>query len=507
MEVLTNLTYGFSLALQPVNLLYCLIGTVFGAIVGALPGLGPSAGLAVVLPLTFGMNPVAGIIMLCGIYYGTMYGGGITAILIGIPGDSAAVATTFDGYPMATKRNRPGAALGTSFFASFIGGTVCVVIFTFLAPSLAKYALSFGPPEYFALMVLGLTTIAGLTGKNPYKGFISGLVGLVFSTVGVDLLAGVPRYTFGSLYLLDGIDFVPAAMGLFGIAELICTNSEDSYKGFTVTRKDVGWRKMLPTRDDWKHSLPVIGVGSLIGFFIGMLPGAGATIASFISYGTAKKISKRGNEFGTGVPEGISSCESANNAASVGAMVPLMTLGVPGSGATAIMMGSLMMFGLTPGPLLFSQRPDFVWGLVASMYVGNLLIFLLCLTTVALFVRILQVPIPKLNAVVMAFILVGAYSMNNSMFDVGMTVAFGLLGYFMKKLAYPPAPFVLSLVLGNLLEKSMRQSMILSDNSPAIFFSRPISGTIMVISILVIAKPLLEKLFGLLRRRFAASKS
>jgi putative tricarboxylic transport membrane protein len=506
MDVLSNLAYGFSVALQPINILYCLIGTVFGVIVGALPGLGPSAGLAIILPLTFGMNPVAGIIMLCGIYYGTMYGGGITSILLGIPGDPASVATTFDGYPMATKRKRPGAALGMSFFASFIGGTICVVIFTFLAPSLAKYALSFGPPEYFALMLLGLTTIAGLTGKNPYKGFISALVGLLFATVGVDLVAGVPRYTFGSIYLLDGIDFVPAAMGLFGIAELICTSKDESYKGFGVTRKDIGWRKMLPSRDDWRHALPFIGTGSIIGFFIGMLPGAGATIASFISYGTAKRLSKRGDEFGTGVPEGIACCESSNNAASVGAMVPLMTLGVPGSGATAIMLGALMMFGLAPGPLLFSQHPDFVWGLIASMYLGNFLIFLLCLTTVVVFVKVLQVPVPKLNAVVMAFILVGAYSMNNSMFDVGMTVAFGLLGYLMKKLEYPPAPFVLSLVLGNLLEKSMRQSMILSDNSPAIFFTRPLSGTIMVICILVVAKPLIETLIGTLRRRLAAGK-
>jgi putative tricarboxylic transport membrane protein len=446
------------------------------------------------------MEPVSGIIMLAGIYYGTMYGGAITAILLGIPGDSAAVATTFDGFPMATKRHRPGAALGVSFFASFIGGTLCIIVFTFLAPKLAKYALSFGPPEYFALMVLGLTTIAGLTGKRPVKGCISALLGLWLAMVGVDLFAGTPRFTFGSVNLLDGINFVPAAMGLFGISEILCTSQIDGIGNMGVSKKDLSWRKVRPSRDDWKHILPSIAIGTPLGFFIGILPGAGATVASFISYGTAKKMLKRGKEFGTGVPEGVACCESANNSASVGAMIPLLTLGVPGSGATAIMLGALMMFGLTPGPLMFSARPDVVWGLVASMYVGNILIFLLCISTMIWIIRILQVPIPKLNAVVMAFILVGAYAMNNSMFDVGLTIFFGLLGYFMKKLEYPPAPLVLSLVLGSLVETSLRQSMILSDNSIIIFFMRPISAVIMAISIIVLLKPLFNKPISTIKR-------
>ncbi|MBO6157789.1 MAG: tripartite tricarboxylate transporter permease [Firmicutes bacterium] len=500
MNTLTDLLYGLSVALQPMNLLYCFIGAASGAIVGALPGLGPSAGTAILLPLTFGMNPTSGIIMLCGMYYGCMYGGGITAILLGIPGDSAAVATTFDGYPMNKQQKRPGAALGTSFLSSFIGGTLCIILFTFLAPALARYTLTFGPPEYFALMLMGLTMVSALTGDNPIKGYISAALGLAFSCVGADLVAGTFRYTFHQVHLIDGIDFVCAAMGLFGIAEIVNNSIKDGYGDMGISKEDVKLSKMFPRKNEWKYLAPSIGSGSLIGFFIGMLPGAGATIASFLSYGLNKRTSPRGEEFGTGVPEGIACCESANNAASIGAMVPMLTLGVPGSGATAVMMGALMMFSMTPGPLMFQNNKDFIWGLTASMYVGNFAIFLLCMLTAIYMVKILQIPIDLLNAVVMAFIFIGAFSLENSLFNVGLTIFFGVLGYLMKKMQYPAAPFVLSLVLGNLFEKNLRQSLILSNNSFAIFFNRPISAAIMAIVIIVVLRPILMKLVRTVRK-------
>lgn len=500
METLHNLIFGLSVATDPMNLLYCAIGVIFGTLVGALPGLGPSAGIAVLLPLTFGANPVAGIIMLAGIYYGAMYGGSITSILINTPGDSAAVMTTLDGYPLA-KKGRAGQALGMAAFASIVGGTICVVAFMYLAPALAKFALSFGPPEYFALMVLGLTTIAGMTGKFPSKGYLSALLGLFFAVIGLDLVQGIPRYTFGSWHLFEGLDFIPVAMGLFGIAEIL--TSGDEAGAVKVDRKDIAWRKLLPSKEDWKNAWAHILRGTGIGFFIGMLPGAGATIASFISYGVAKKTSKRSEEFGTGVIEGVAAPESANNAASIGAMVPLLTLGVPGSGSTAIMLGALMMFGLRPGPLLFERNPDFVWGLVGSMYIGNIFLLILAIAAVPLFVKILQVSRPVLNAVVMSFILIGSYSLNNSMFDVGLTVGFGVLGFFMKKLDFPAAPMVLALVLGNLLETSLRQSLIISNGNPAIFFARLLSGTILAIAILAIFWPLLKKA----KQTFSKSKA
>ncbi|MEG6522665.1 tripartite tricarboxylate transporter permease [Desulfotomaculum sp. 1211_IL3151] len=492
MEVLSNLIYGFSVAITPINLLYCIVGVVTGTIIGALPGLGPSAGLAVLLPLTFGADPVAGIIMLAGIYYGAMYGGSITSILINTPGDSAAVMTTMDGYPLA-QQGRAGAAMGMAAFSSFIGGSASVIAFMFLAPVLAKAALSFGPPEYFALMVLGLTTLAGMTGNSPVKGFISALLGLFFAIVGLDLVTGLPRYTYGQLELFSGIDFIPVAMGVFGIAEILVT-AEKKVDFQALKSVDLSWRKLFPTLKDWALSKWAIIRGTVVGFLIGMLPGAGATIASFISYGMAKKSSKHPEKFGQGAIEGVAAPETANNAASVGAFVPLLTLGVPGSASTAILMGALMMFDLRPGPLLFERNPDFVWGLIASMYVGNLVLLAMIMIFIPVFVRILQVPRASLNAVVMAFILVGAYSLNNSMFDVYLTLGFGVLGYFMKKLNYPGAPMVLALVLGALLENSLRQSLILSEGSIGIFFARPISAIIMVIAIGAIVFPMIKNL-------------
>lgn len=508
MDVLSNLATGFSVLANPINILYCLFGVTFGVIIGALPGLGPSMGIAVLLPLTYGMTPVTGIIMLCGIYYGAMYGGSISSILINTPGDSAAVMTTLDGYPLA-KKGRAGQALGMAAFASILGGTVCVVIFMFLAPVVASFALAFGPADYFALMLLGLTSIAGMTGKSPAKGFLSALFGLFFSTVGLDLVIGVERFTLGIPYLDEGIDFIPVAMGLFGIAEVI-TAKEASSK-IVVSKDQLKFRNLFPSKEDWKVSWPHLVRGTGLGFFIGMLPGAGATIASFLSYDLAKRTSKRGNEFGTGVIEGVAAPECANNAASIGAMVPMLTLGVPGSGSTAIMLGALMMFGMRPGPQLFTSNPDFAWGLIASMYVGNFLLLILATSCVPLFVKILKVKKPVLDAIVVGFILIGSYALNNSLFNVGLTVFFGAVGYFMKKLEIPTAPMVLAIVLGYLTETSLRQALIITSGSVFGLFSSPLTCVIFLLAVLLAfgtpIQNLIKRVFSRNRKEAAGSAS
>ena len=439
MNLLTNLVHGFSILADPAVILYSLLGVMAGVIIGALPGLGPSVGIAVLLPMCYGLNPVCALCMLCGIYYGAMYGGSVTAILINTPGDSAAVMTTLDGYPLARK-GEAGKALGMACLASVIGGTVSVVLFMTLAPIISSYALSFGSSEYFALMVLGLTSIAGMTGKSPAKGFLAAFLGLFVSGIGIDLVYGTQKFVFGNVHLYSGIDFVPVAMGLFGIAEIICDKTDNDIR---IEKGSLSIKKLLPNREDWKWSMPHIGRGTILGFVVGMLPGAGATIASFLSYGTAKKFSKRGELFGTGVVEGVAAPEAANNAASMGAMVPMLTLGVPGSGSTAIMMGALMMLGITPGPSFFTKNADVAWGLVASMYLGNVILVIIGICGVSLFVKVLNVKGTTLNALIFAFILMGAYALENSMFTVGLTLFFGILGYIFKKLNVPAAPMVL----------------------------------------------------------------
>ena len=494
-EVFTMLLNGFLVALEPYNLLFCFIGVIAGAVIGALPGLGPTAGCSVLLPMAFGMNPVTGIILLSGVYYGAMYGGAIASILINTPGDSAAVMTCLDGYPL-TRKGRAGAALGMSFFASFIGGTLSVIVFTFLAPSLAKYTLRFGPPEYFSLMLMALTTASGMTGDFPVKGFVSMILGLLLSIVGVDLITGEPRFCFGIPELYSGIDFVTVALGLFGVAEilnLVVTQYEN------IAHEKIGPKDFFPSKEDWKYSFGHILRGSGLGFFVGMLPGAGATIASFMSYAIAKKTSSRPEEFGKGVIEGVAAPESANNAASVGAWVPLMTLGVPGSATTAVLLGALMMFNLRPGPMIFEKAPQFVWGLIASMYVGNILLILSLFLFVPLFVKVLDIPKWALVSWVLVFIIAGSYSLDNSLFNIGMTLLFGFIGFFMKRLDYPAAPMVLGLVLGMMTEDSLRQSLVLSSGNPMIFLTRPISLFLLCIAALPILFPLMHKVVRLIR--------
>ncbi|HMM20680.1 MAG TPA: tripartite tricarboxylate transporter permease [Selenomonadales bacterium] len=481
MEIVGNLLQGLSVALTPLHLLFCFIGVVAGMLIGALPGLGPSAGLAILLPITVSVgDPTAGIILMAGIYYGAMYGGSITSVLLGVPGDPASVMTVADGYPMA-QQGRGGAALGMCAIGSFIGGTICVILFTILGPSLAKIALTFGPPEYFSLMVLGLTLVASFAEKTPIKAYTAALMGLFISTIGLDLVTGASRFTFNQPKLYEGIDFIVVALGLYGITEILLAMEDDALS-FKFDKKALSWRKLLPTMQDWALTKWHILRSTFLGFTVGMLPGSGATICTFISYAYAKNAAppERRALFGKGAIEGVTAPETANNAASVAAFVPLLTLGVPGSGSTAVMMGALLMFGLQPGPLLWENNPDFIWGLIGSMYVGNAMLLILSTVCIPIFVRMLEVPFPVLNSVVMSIIIVGGFSLGNNLFDVGMVLAFGLIGYCLRKMDYPAPPLILALVLGNTLENSLRQSLILSSGSMGIFFARPVSCILMV---------------------------
>ncbi|MBQ6292578.1 MAG: tripartite tricarboxylate transporter permease [Lachnospiraceae bacterium] len=502
MNLFQNLGLGFSILADPMVIVYSLVGVVSGVIIGALPGLGPSVGIAVLLPLCYGLSPACALCMLCGIYYGAMYGGSITAILINTPGDSAAIMTTLDGYPLARK-GKAGKALGMACLASVIGGTISVVLFMTLAPVISNFATSFGPSEYFALMILGLTSVAGMTGKSPAKGFLAAFLGLFVAGIGIDLVFGTPKFVFGNVNLYSGIDFVPVAMGLFGIAEIIC-NFEDN--NIQVDKDSLKLKKLLPNKEEWKRTIPHIGRGTILGFIVGMLPGAGATIASFLSYDMAKRTSKNKEEFGQGAVEGVAAPECANNAASMGAMVPMLTLGVPGSGATAIMMGALMMLGISPGPSFFIKNAEVAWGLVASMYLGNVLLVLLGLGALRMFVKILNVKTTTMNALIFAFILIGAYALENSMFTVGVTLFFGILGYFLKKLKVPAAPMVLALVLGAITETNLRQALIIDNNNFFKVLTHPISAVILVIAILLAFGTPIKNLFAKLKKNKAKAE-
>lgn len=489
METLSSLAYGFSVILQPALLVFIIFGVIFGVVIGALPGLGPSAGMAILLPLTYGMNPLTGIAMMTGIYYGAMYGGSITSITINTPGDSAAVMTTLDGYPMA-KKGQAGKALGMAAIASITGGTIAIIIYTFFAPWLAGFATRFGPPEYFGLMLLGLTAVGGLASGSANKTFLATVFGLFLATVGLDGITGNQRFTFGVLELYEGLNFVPIAMGLFGIAEIMSLDQSDV--SIKVQKQELSFKKQLPTKEEAKICAPHIARSTALGFFIGMLPGAGGTIATFLAYGLAKKTSKRGEKFGTGVIEGIAAPEAANNAASIGAMVPLITLGVPGSASTSIMLGALMMFGLRPGPLIFQSNPDFAWGLTASMYASNVILVIIAMTALPLIVRILGVKKPILNSVVIAFILVGAYCLNFRMFDVGITILFGILGFVFKKIEFPVAPIILALVLGNMVEINLRRSLIMFRGDILGIFTRPIAAVFFTLAIIALLLPVIR---------------
>ncbi|HYN13774.1 MAG TPA: tripartite tricarboxylate transporter permease [Burkholderiales bacterium] len=487
MEIFAGLMQGFAVALQPANLLWCLVGVVLGTVVGMMPGLGPPATIAMLLPLTFLMNPASAMIMLAGIYYGAKYGGSTTSILLNVPGESASVVTCLDGYAMARK-GRAGAALGIAAIASFIAGTVGVLGLMLVAPPLAKMALAFSSPEYFALMALGLAMVVLLAGRSMVKALLAMLVGLWIAGVGTDPFSTTSRFTFGQMELLTGIDFVVVAIGVFAIGEVLASmETRDETPRLPVPK---GLRNLLPTAQDLKDCRFAFANGSVIGFLIGVLPGAGSTIASFISYGVEKAVSRRAAEFGTGVPEGVAAPEAANNSETGGALVPLLTLGIPGSGTTAVLLAALVLWGFKPGPLFIPENPSLFWGLVASMYIGNVMLLVLNLPLVPLFAQVLRTPAFVLYPLILGVSLVGVYSTSASLFDLGLLAAFGLLGYAMRKLDYPSAPLILGLVLGGAMERALRQSLMMSDGSVAILWSRPISAVMLSLAVLILLVPL-----------------
>jgi putative tricarboxylic transport membrane protein len=490
LEALGNLLLGFSVALTPTNLFWCFVGVFLGTIVGVLPGLGPPATVAMLLPLTFKMDHTTAIIMLAGIYYGAKYGGSTTSILLNVPGESASVVTCLDGYQMA-KQGRAGSALGIAAISSFIAGTFGVVGLMLIAPPLARFALRFAPPEYFALMALGLAMVVFLAGKSMTKALLATLVGLWLSTVGTDLFTAESRFTFGYTELLDGIDFIVVSIGIFAVGEVLV--NLESRGGTEFFRIPSGVKNLLPSLKELKDCRFAFFNGSIVGFFIGVLPGAGSTISSFISYGLEKAFSRHPEKFGTGVIEGVAAPEGANNSDTGGSLVPLLTLGIPGSNTTAILLAALILWGFRPGPLLIQENPSMFWGLVASMYVGNTMLLVLNLPLVPLFAQILRIPYYALYPAILGLSVVGAYSVSGSLFDVWMLGFFGLLGYGMRKLDFPAAPLVLGLVLGDAMERALRQSMMMSQGELSILFTRPLSAVMLLLTLTVIATPLFQK--------------
>jgi len=458
-----------------------------GTLIGVLPGIGPTAAISILIPLTFGLHPTTAFITMAGLIYGAMYGGSTTSILLNLPGEAASVVTTLDGYQMARK-GRAGPALGMAAFASFIAGTFGVLLLTFTAIPLVKAALAFGPPEYFALAFMGLTLVTTLTGKSLLKGLMSATFGIIIACVGVDAMSGHMRFTYGVIYLLDGLGFVNVAVGLFALSEVMINIEQPASEVYT--RVKLSMRTLFPNLQDWKDSVGAIWRGTIIGFVIGALPGTGPTIASFISYAVEKKVSKHPEKFGTGLIEGVAAPEGANNAAAQGAFVPMLTLGIPGSGVTAILLGALMVHGLRPGPMLMENNPDFVWGLIASMYIGNIMLVILNLPLIGVWVSLLRVPYKVIMPLVVTISVVGVYATETTIFDLWVMLSFGVIGYLMRKLDFSLAPVVLAVVLGPLVESSLKQSLVISGGSLAIFFTRPIAAPLMIFSLLSIIAPL-----------------
>jgi len=473
--MLEYLILGTQVALQPVNLFYCFTGAFIGTLIGVLPGIGPVGAMSLLLPATFSVSPVGAIIMMSGIFYGAQYGGSTTSILVNIPGEASSVITCLDGYQMARK-GRAGPALGMAALGSFIAGTISIVGLMFLAYPLAKAALSFGPPEYFALMCLGLIVLTFLTQGSMYKALMMALFGILLGFVGLDMFTATPRFTFGVTELMDGIGIVPLMMGLFGVSEILI-NIEQPLKRKIYEAKIKG---LLPDLKDWVVCKWAVLRGTVIGFFLGILPGGGAVLASFVSYAIEKRVSKYPEKFGTGVIEGVAAPESANNAAAQSSFIPLLSLGIPPNVVMAVLFGGLLIHGIQPGPLLIRNHPDIFWGVVMSMYVGNLMLLALNLPLIGMWVKILKVPYTILFPLILLFCLIGVYSVNNSVLDIYLMILFGVIGYFMRKFDFEPAPLALAYVLSPMMETSLRQSLNISGGSFFIFFSRPISLVCMV---------------------------
>jgi putative tricarboxylic transport membrane protein len=471
-----QLFHGFSIALLPTNLFYCFIGVLIGTLIGVLPGIGPAGAMSLLLPLTFKTSAVEAMIMLAGLYYGAMYGGSTTSILVNIPGEAASVVTCIDGHQMALK-GRAGPALGIAAFGSFIAGCASVVGLMLLAPTLASWALRIGPPEFFGILCMGLTLVIYLTSGSMLRALMMACFGLMLGCIGQDPETGILRFVFGNLNLHNGIDMVPLAMGLFGISEVFLNIEKSLVQRITLEGKI---KNLLPNVQDWKDSYKSIARGSVLGFFLGIIPGGGAVVSSFASYAVEKKLSKHPEKFGKGAIEGVAGPEAANNAATGGAFIPLFTLGIPSNVIMALLLGALVIHGVTPGPVMITKHPDVFWSIVASMYVGNGMLLLLNLPLIGIWVQVLKVPYRVLFPLILLFCLIGAYSVNNNTFDIGIMLASGVLGYLMRKFKFDGAALILAFVLGPLFENSLRQSLLLSDGSFAIFFTRPIAGVTMV---------------------------
>lgn len=493
--MLDNIILGFSASLSPINLLYCLIGVTLGTVVGVLPGLGPVSSIALLLPLTYKTDLLSAVIMLSGIYYGVQYGGTITSVLMNIPGEASTVVTCIDGYQMA-KRGRAGAALGIAAFGSFIAGTFGIILLMFLAPPLARLALLMGPPEYTALMIAGLSLVIYLSGKSMIKSLMMGVLGLLLGTAGMDPISGQIRFGMGIKTLMDGIDLAPMAMGLFGLAEVFALiESRDEPVGFLDVKTRL--REILPNRKDWKDSMLPITRGSVAGFIMGILPGGGAVMASFISYAMEKRLSRHPEKFGTGAIEGVAGPESSNNSAAIGAFVPLLTLGIPANVVMALLIGAFMIHGVNPGPLLLRDNPALFWGIITSMYVGNFLLLILNVPLIGVFVKILKVPSEIMAPIITVVCFVGAYGINNDVSGILFVILFGATGYLMRKFKYDPAPLVLAFVLGPLMENSLRQSMMLFRGNIFKIFERPVTLVLLVLAVFLFLSPV----FGTLLRR------
>ncbi len=505
LEILQLLANGFTIVFEPLNLGLIIAGCALGLFIGAMPGLGSVNGVAILLPLTFLVPPTGAVIFLAAIYYGAMYGGAISSIMLGIPGASTAVATTFDGRPLA-KQGMADKALTAAAVASFVGGSISVVLFTFFAPPLAHIALVFGSPETFSLMMLAFATFIGLGGDDIFKTFFSICIGLVLSAVGFDIISGEPRLILWDITgFLHGVNFLVLAIGIYGIGEMIWTVEEHNLGGgksmlseatVTVKRTIANLRELLSC---WRSTV----MGSFLGYFVGILPAAGATPGSLMAYGIAKQISKQPEEFGKGALEGVCAPEAANNAASTGSMLPMLTLGIPGSPTTAILLGGMVIWGLEPGPRLFLDHSEFVWGLIASLYAANLFAVIINIAFIPVFIKILKTPFTILAPIIFILCLIGGYAPTQSIHDVWLMVIFGIVGYLMRKLDYPLAPAVLAIVLGPLAEPALRQSLLISDGEFSIFFTRTYSGPIMVTAIILLFLPVLKFGYDKFRPRIA----
>jgi putative tricarboxylic transport membrane protein len=494
MSPLSNLVTGLGTALSLTNLLWVLVGVILGTLVGIMPGFGnPAAVLALLLPLTLKLPPATGLIMMAGIYHGAKFAGSTTAILLNIPTETSSIVLCLDGHALA-KKGRAGPAMGMSAISGFVASTVGVIALTFLAPTVANLAVKFGPPEFAALMVFGLLLVITMTGKSPVKGFISMGIGLLLSVVGVDLFSGAQRYTFGRIELFDGVPFLVLTLGVFAVAEVL-VNAEQKRDAplFTVPSKI---RELLPSRQDLRECRGAIAQGSIVGFIIGALPGGGSTIGSFVSYSLVRSTSKRRKEFGTGVMEGVAGPEAANNSEAGGAMIPLLSLGLPGNASTAVMLAALILYGVQPGPLLFADHPEIAWPVIASLYIGNVALLILNLPLIPVWVRILKIPYWILYPCILVLAMVGAYSVRQSIFDVYLLIGFSALGYAFRKLSIPAAPLLMAFVLGPQAETALRQSLILSNNSPLIFVHRPIAAGILACAALVAVVAVIGKVRG-----------